>query len=85
MKSSVKEHLKQSAFHYLDENLDASIKKDISTSALMQVLDCLSEWMYEDRQSVMQEFVRGVIQKAQNKLPTKDGESSEFMKELQKI
>lgn len=84
MKSSIKESLKQRAFQYLDERLDVHVKKSITSVQIKQILECLSDWMYEERVGVMHEFSRQVIQKVQNK-PSEILEDSEFVKELQKL
>lgn len=49
MKSSIKESLKQRAFQYLDERLDVHVKKSITSVQIKQILECLSDWMYEER------------------------------------
>ena len=85
MKSSIKEDLKQRAFVHLDANLAVEIKKSISPAVLMQILDCLSEWIYDERANVMAEFSRQVANRVQTQTPEKvQVEDPDFMKALQK-
>ena len=80
MANAIKDKMEESMFKHLADHLDPALKKKIPPSALREVLSCLVDWAYVERNKWLVGFSESVRQRATGQ-PERPKEQDQALKE----